>query len=91
MGTTKDDLQYVTVELERPRPCRDFHGRVAEGQFVCEGDHIVLYDMQGQRLAKQLTPANWTPRQTVARALKSRESLKNSDFNRRLVYPRTYY
>jgi hypothetical protein len=87
----KNDLEYVAVELQRPRPSDNFHGRIAEGQFVAEDGYVLIYDMQGQRLAREPIPPNWTARQTAARALKSRESLRSSDFSRKIVYERNNY
>lgn len=86
-----DDLTYFTVELARPRPSENFHGRVAEGQFVTEGDFVILYDMEGQRLAREPIPSCWTPKQAAARALKLRESRRSSDFNRKIVYDKNFY
>ena len=59
--------------------------------YAVEGGSVILYDMTGQRLAKQEIFPNLTPKQTASIMLKRRAGMKNSDFNRRLVYPRTYY
>ena len=48
-----NDLQTVIIELERPRPSQGFNGRVAEAQFCVEDNHILLYDMNGCRIARE--------------------------------------
>jgi hypothetical protein len=87
----KDDLEYLAVEIQRPRG--DFPGRVAEAQFVVEGDHVLLYDLTGHRLeaAPIPIPPSWTAKETAARALRKREMVRNTDFNRKLIYSRNYY
>jgi hypothetical protein len=47
--------------------------------------------MDGQRLGKQEIIPTLTPKQTASIMLMRRAGVKNSDFNGRLVYPRTYY
>jgi len=86
-----DDLTYVTYQTARPRPSEGFPGAIEEGQFCVEGNEVILYDMQGQRLGKQEIFRDLRPKQTAAIMLKRRAGTRNSDFNRRLVYPRTYY
>lgn len=86
-----DDLTYVTYQVSRPRPSEGFPGATEEGLFTVEGDTLILYSMDGQRLGKQEIFPNLTPKQTAAIMLKRRAGVKNSDFNRRLNYPRVYY
>ena len=86
-----DDLQYITIELARPRPSQNFHGRVAEAQFAVEGDEVWLYSMSGERLARQKIIPPMNARETAARMLRQRESVRRSDFNRRIVYDKYYY
>lgn len=85
------DLTYVTYQTARPRPSEGFPGAIEEGLFAVEGNTVILYDMQGQRLAKQEVFKDLTPKQTAAIMLKRRAGTRNSDFNRRLVYPKVYY
>ena len=47
--------------------------------------------MERLRIGKMEIPKDWTPAQTAARVLKNRAGQRNSDFNRKLIYPRTYY
>jgi hypothetical protein len=63
----------------------------AEGQFCVEGNQVLLYDMQGMYQARQEIPPTFTARETAARLLKRRESMRRSDFNRRIVYDKFYY
>jgi hypothetical protein len=84
-------LNTSPLSCNDPRPSQNFQGRIAEGQFCVEGGEIVLYDMSGQRIAREHIPKDFTPRQAAARLLKQRESSKRSDFDRKLVYPRYYY
>jgi hypothetical protein len=86
-----DDLQYIAVELRRPRQSENLHGLIAEGQFCVEGDEVWLYSMDGQRIAKQTIIPLLNARETAARILRQRESVRRSNFNRRIVYDKYYY
>ena len=59
--------------------------------FAVEGNEVILYSMEGQRLGKQEIFPNLTPKQTAAIMLKRRAGTRNGDFNRRLNYPKVYY
>ena len=59
--------------------------------FCVEGNDVILFDISGMRLGKTEIIPSLTPKQTASIMLKRRAGVKNSDFNRRLVYPRTYY
>jgi hypothetical protein len=87
----KDDLEYVTFQTARPRPSDGFPGQIEEGQFALEGNNVILYSMDGQRIAKQEIFPNLTPKQTASIMLKRRAGVRNSDFNRRISYPKVYY
>ena len=52
---------------------------------------LILYDMCGMRLGKQAVFPNLTPKQTASMMLKRRAGKRNSDFGRRLDYPKVYY
>jgi hypothetical protein len=84
-----DDLTYVTFQTARPRG--DFPGSIEEGQFCVENGSVVLYDMTGMRIGKQEITPPLSARQTASIMLKRRAGQPNSDFNRRLLYPKVYY
>lgn len=84
-------LTYVTFQTAKPRPSEGFPGQIEEGMFAVEGNTVILYSMEGERLAKQEIFKDLTPRQTAAIMLKRRAGVRNTDFNRRLIYPRTNY
>jgi hypothetical protein len=86
-----NDLQTVVIELERPRPSQGFNGRVAEAQFCVEDNHILLYDMNGCRIAREPIPKDLTSREAAALMLRRRERIRNNSFSRHIVYPRNHY
>ena len=87
----KNDLTYINVQIKRPKG--DFPGRIAEGQFVVEGNHVLLYDMEGQFIDREPIPDGCalSPREIASRALKRHEGSRVSDFNRRIYYGKNYY
>ena len=85
-----DDLTYVTVEMAKPRNRDNFPGRIEEGFYAVEGDTVFLYDMNGERIAREKIPPALSPGQQAARMLKARAGNKASDFGRKLQYPAGY-
>jgi hypothetical protein len=87
----KNDLQRVIVEIERPQPSRGFYGRCAEAQFVVEDGYVLLYNMQGARIAREPLPSHLTGREWAAVMLRKRERARGSSFSRHIVYDKNYY
>ena len=59
--------------------------------FCVEGNDVILFDISGMRLGKtEIIPASLRNKQRRI-MLKRRAGKKNSDFNRRLDYPKVYY
>jgi hypothetical protein len=88
----KDDLQYVTFQTARPnRDPEVFPGRIEEGLYCVEGNCVLLYSMDGQRIDKQEIFPNLSPKQTASIMLKRRAGMRNSDFNRKIHYGKNYY
>ncbi len=80
-----DGLTYVTYETARPRG--DFPGSIEEGWFCVEDGEVILYDASRMRVSKHALIPNLTPRQVAAIMLKRRAGIRNTDFNRKLIYP----
>ncbi len=83
-----DGLTYVTYETARPKG--DFPGSVEEGWFCVEDNSVVLYDTSKARVDKLELIPHLTPRQQAAIMLKRRAGMRNTDFNRRLSYPKGF-
>jgi len=59
--------------------------------FCVDWNDVILFDMSGMRLGKTEIMPSLTPKQTASIMQKRRAGKKNSDFNRRLDYPKVYY
>jgi hypothetical protein len=87
-----DDLQYVTVQVQRPRGT--FPGRIEEGYFAVDDDQVQLYDMHKVTMGpkyRQPIPKDWTPKQKAAMMLRGMATRRNADFGRPLHYPTLKY
>jgi hypothetical protein len=74
------------------RPRVNFPGAIAEAMFEVEGDRIVLFDLNGNKIGQREIVGTQTPKEAPA-VLWLRNTIGNrrSDFNRPLHYPKLVY
>jgi hypothetical protein len=85
------EIRKVRIQTAEPRGAR-YPGAVEEGFYIVEDDSIVLTDKRGtpidkHRLSRELNPGQ-DPHSIAAILLRQWKRPKNSDFNRKIVYPK---
>jgi hypothetical protein len=86
---------YCPVQMIAP--CRSYpYGQISEGWFKMEDGHVVLTTRDGKprkdkkgKTIKQLIARGESPRRIAARLIKANIQSRNTDFNRKIVYPQT--
>ena len=59
--------------------------------FEVEGDKIVLFDLNGNKIGQGEIVGTQTPKETAVLCLRNTIGNRRSDFNRPLRYPRMVY
>jgi hypothetical protein len=87
----RDDIQRITIELQRPRD--SFPGRVAIGHYVVVEGSVVLTDEKGRPIGDANRPIlKGEDARLIACAMLRQRSGRNrgSSFNRPISYPRSW-
>jgi hypothetical protein len=78
--------------LQTRRPRDGDPGAVEYGWWVVEGDSVYLVDEDGHKTGtSRRLPEGTEPRNLALRMMQGKVGKRNSDFNRKLIYPRVVF
>jgi hypothetical protein len=87
------ELQDIYIQTRRPHGKDPGATEWAKFAVVDNGAAVQLYSTQGRSWGpkfKRAIPESFTARETAALILRTKVGQRNSDFSRKLIYPKGY-